>query len=302
MLRIFRYTTFRIACCAQVRRPSTFQTFPPSPVLPVMVKRKRSTVADVSSATTEASPIDMSKVRSTDIPLPPNVAKNAPKATRRQSARGGVAANTNPDVNPDVLDGKMALRASPDGHEDGETPSHLKSGASNGTANGISVVPDSTTDMAPPKTNAVGANGVGAAPTAGDTPPSKGRRKKAPAQNIKVEDEESNTGVVNGAAKNVTGSTEDTGASGDPEDAEGLEEDEIEVKEALSRPPPVNSEYLPLPWKGRLGYVRRSHCANMHTRLTHIRHVSIPISATPTPQSSALEPVALLASLSIAIP
>ena len=28
-----------------------------------------------------------------------------------------------------------------------------------------------------------------------------------------------------------------------------------EVKEALSRPPPVNSDYLPLPWKGRLGYV-----------------------------------------------
>ena len=32
--------------------------------------------------------------------------------------------------------------------------------------------------------------------------------------------------------------------------------DEEEVQEALSRPPPVNSDYLPLPWKGRLGYVR----------------------------------------------
>lgn len=28
-----------------------------------------------------------------------------------------------------------------------------------------------------------------------------------------------------------------------------------EVKEAIVRPPPVNSSYLPLPWKGRLGYV-----------------------------------------------
>lgn len=28
-----------------------------------------------------------------------------------------------------------------------------------------------------------------------------------------------------------------------------------ELKEALGRPPPVNSGYLPLPWKGRLGYV-----------------------------------------------
>ena len=41
----------------------------------------------------------------------------------------------------------------------------------------------------------------------------------------------------------------------DPE-AEGEDEaDEQELKEALSRPPPVNSSYLPLPWKGRLGYV-----------------------------------------------
>jgi hypothetical protein len=29
-----------------------------------------------------------------------------------------------------------------------------------------------------------------------------------------------------------------------------------EITQALSRPPPVNSDYLPLPWKGRLGYVR----------------------------------------------
>jgi len=34
---------------------------------------------------------------------------------------------------------------------------------------------------------------------------------------------------------------------------------EAEITQALSRPPPVNSEYLPLPWKGRLGYVRRYH-------------------------------------------
>lgn len=43
----------------------------------------------------------------------------------------------------------------------------------------------------------------------------------------------------------------------DPED-DGIEEaDEEEIQAALSRPPPVNSDYLPLPWKGRIGYVRR---------------------------------------------
>lgn len=45
---------------------------------------------------------------------------------------------------------------------------------------------------------------------------------------------------------------------GDPE-AEGEEAaDEEELTEALSRAPPVNSDYLPLPWKGRLGYVSDS--------------------------------------------
>lgn len=52
----------------------------------------------------------------------------------------------------------------------------------------------------------------------------------------------------------------------DPE-AEGDEEaDEEEIKEALSRPPPVHSDYLPLPWKGRLGYVRSS---------TTVRYITI---------------------------
>jgi UV DNA damage endonuclease len=45
----------------------------------------------------------------------------------------------------------------------------------------------------------------------------------------------------------------------DPE-AEGDEEaDEEEIQAALCRPPPVHSGYLPLPWKGRLGYVRLNH-------------------------------------------
>lgn len=42
----------------------------------------------------------------------------------------------------------------------------------------------------------------------------------------------------------------------DPESDEDVPVDPEEFKEALSRPPPVNSDYLPLPWKGRLGYVR----------------------------------------------
>lgn len=41
----------------------------------------------------------------------------------------------------------------------------------------------------------------------------------------------------------------------DPELAEEENVPPEELQEALGRPPPVNSGYLPLPWKGRLGYV-----------------------------------------------
>lgn len=46
-----------------------------------------------------------------------------------------------------------------------------------------------------------------------------------------------------------------------------LQDSDITVmKQEAARPPPVNSEYLPLPWKGRLGYVNipcHSPCAKL---------------------------------------
>ena len=56
---------------------------------------------------------------------------------------------------------------------------------------------------------------------------------------------------------------EDTSALGlpaqdssmDPESEEEVLVDADELQDALTRPPAVNSSYLPLPWKGRLGYV-----------------------------------------------
>ncbi|KIY01234.1 uncharacterized protein Z520_02786 [Fonsecaea multimorphosa CBS 102226] len=59
----------------------------------------------------------------------------------------------------------------------------------------------------------------------------------------------------------------------DPE-ADGDEEaNPEELKEALSRPPPVNSSYLPLPWKGRLGYA----CLN-----TYLRAANPPVFSSRT--------------------
>ncbi|KAL2840191.1 UV-endonuclease UvdE-domain-containing protein [Aspergillus pseudoustus] len=59
----------------------------------------------------------------------------------------------------------------------------------------------------------------------------------------------------------------------DPESDEEVPIEAEELQEALSRPPPVNSSYLPLPWKGRLGYA----CLN-----TYLRYSNPPIFCSRT--------------------
>ena len=78
-------------------------------------------------------------------------------------------------------------------------------------------------------------------------------------------------------------------------EAEGDEEaDEEEIQAALSRPPPVNSDYLPLPWKGRLGYVSFTHTLDqMRPLLIASRLAYVHIFAFRILPCSALEPVAL---------
>lgn len=56
----------------------------------------------------------------------------------------------------------------------------------------------------------------------------------------------------------VTPSGRPEDASFNPESDEEVPIEAEELKTALSKPPPVNSSYLPLPWKGRLGYVSSS--------------------------------------------
>ncbi|KAK6829097.1 hypothetical protein RU639_003550 [Aspergillus parasiticus] len=59
----------------------------------------------------------------------------------------------------------------------------------------------------------------------------------------------------------------------DPESDEDVPVQPEELREALSRPPPVNSSYLPLPWKGRLGYA----CLN-----TYLRYSNPPVFCSRT--------------------
>lgn len=282
MLRTVHNLTLCFAHRVPQRASLISQSFQAPISFPNMAKRKRSAVAAASTAAMEAPVVVRPKIRQTEVPLPPNVTTDAPKPTRRQSSRGSKNGSTNPNANSDVLDGVSALRASPDGHEDGRPESHLTPGMSNGTAKGA--VKDVTAET----------------PSA-EAPVGKGRRKKAPAPQLKSEPEETKDTVVKGVAKSISAPAETNGMAGDPEDAEGLEEDEVEIKEALSRPPPVNSDYLPLPWKGRLGYVCISYTRCVTSINTCIRPVSTRTSAVQILPYSALERVVSQASSSIGI-
>ena len=114
--------------------------------------------------------------------------------------------------------------------------------------------------------NEEGVNGVEGAVNGTATKREKGRPKAAvPNGHVKPTEE-------SGAAPAATKNSKEA-EPGDPE-AEGIEEaDEEEVKEALSRPPPINSDYLPLPWKGRLGYA----CLN-----TYLRNSNPPVFSSRT--------------------
>ncbi|KAF3384518.1 hypothetical protein F1880_003065 [Penicillium rolfsii] len=76
--------------------------------------------------------------------------------------------------------------------------------------------------------------------------------------------------ILNG---DVPPSAERVEAALDPESDEDVPVDPEELQEALTRPPPVNSSYLPLPWKGRLGYA----CLN-----TYLRYSNPPVFCSRT--------------------
>ena len=203
--------------CRLGGRGIALRTFP----LPrfAMAKRKASALATV--ATDSVSP-----------PLPP------PKRPARRKAN---LTSTNPDANADVLDGPEALRASPDAEGKGERfaienvddvdKAQIKE-EENGLR-GVDGNSDSSLSDAPEIESPIQAK-----------PKANGKAKNKSLKTEKAPKAESATPPPKKEPQNL-----------DPE-ADGEEEaDEAEIQAASQRPPAVNSDYLPLPWKGRLGYV-----------------------------------------------
>jgi UV DNA damage endonuclease len=186
---------------------------------------------------------------------PPNSATK-PRAPKRQASRRGKI-DTNPDHNPDIVDGKTALRASPDADEKGESLEIWKVNGGPKT---------------PAKANGTNGNakdeGSDSSLSEIEMPvptPSK-KQKKTPTKSSiaakKGADEIKAFKAEQAAKKAAEGKIkkEEDGDEWDKrldpdEDDAGPAEDVDVMKKEAGRPPPVNSEYLPLPWKGRLGYV-----------------------------------------------
>ncbi|KAI9722034.1 MAG: UV-damage endonuclease [Candelaria pacifica] len=182
-------------------------------------KRKQSNIATGPPLTT--TPI-----------LPPGVPVPSVRRTSQRKAAQPEPLpniNTNPNANSKIVDGPQALRASPDGSSSPgiEVPRKTPSLINGTTGNSDSSLSELSDFDSPKKQPPPAAKAKAAA---------KPKVEKKPAAKVKKEVGEEKTYV-------------------DPEaDGEEGPEEEEEVQAALTRPPPVNSDYLPLPWKGRLGY------------------------------------------------
>jgi len=243
-------------------------------------KRKRPSLAAVPTKQADTLPPVLHETpilppSNHDIPTPAPGSR-PPKPTRQASRRGKV--DTNPDHNADIVDGPAALRASPDADEMGEALDVNK--VNGGTANsrkvngGKRAVKDEESDsplsdLDTPMTTEIKKNKK--TPTKSSIAAKKGSdeikafkaeqaAKKATEVKVKKEDD-------------------DGTARGDPDgDDDLLTEDIDAVKQEAARPPPVHSDYLPLPWKGRLGYVstilspRSRSCSDVSSGL--FEHIS----------------------------
>ncbi|TVY89476.1 UV-damage endonuclease [Lachnellula willkommii] len=201
-------------------------------------KRKRSSVANTASAVK---------------PPPP----------KRQASRRGKI-DTNPDHNADIVDGKTALRASPDADEKGESLDVQK----------VAQEPP----RIPAKTNGVKEEDEDSPLSDLETPapPSIQKQKRSPTKSsisAKKGSDEIKAFKAEQAAKKAAATKvkkeddeDEWDKRVDPDgDEDGPAEDIDTLKNEAARPPPVNSDYLPLPWKGRLGYA----CLNTYLRFSN---------------------------------
>jgi hypothetical protein len=226
-----------------VLRPSHFANS--RHLLKTMPKRKSSTTARAAQSVAAAMPLPTFE----NLTFPPAKRRASQRIVTQQKNQ---AYSLNPDLNPEVLDGPEALRASPDAEELDERLNVEKLGIAD------NVKDESDSDSSPITCRDSGSSlSDMSEETSEEEPPSykKGRANK-PRTPVKVQNRSAITPKLPKVAHTPMKKEEEQKPQFLDPEADGDEEaDEGEIQEALSRPPPVNSDYLPLPWNGRLGYV-----------------------------------------------
>ncbi|KAL8827877.1 MAG: hypothetical protein Q9191_002925 [Dirinaria sp. TL-2023a] len=204
-----------------------------------MGKRKSATLAQESSF-----------AKGESIP-PPSLDNEARPAKRRASQRQPSQAkakkplSTNPDENANVLDAPGPLRASPDADENDERMDLAQAGM------------DVENQIKNEKDDEPLANGDESdSPLSELESPVQPEKAKKPGQAATKVDQKQvkSESKPSGATKTKNNEPAKDSQFLDPEADDVEEADEEEIQAALLRPPPVNSDYLPLPWKGRIGY------------------------------------------------
>ena len=198
-------------------------------------KRKSSTLVDESTADT----------------VPP-LKVGAPPPVKRRARENYVTVSTNPAKNKEILDGIEAMRASPDAQGSGEKFNAKRAGLKRKS------IKDEADDVPSLVEDAGSASSLSElSETEPSAPPKSATKKgKATANQKKKESKE---------ATEAKAKKESKADAADPEAEVEEEADEEEIRDALSRPPPVNSDFLPLPWNGRLGYA----CLNTYLRFSN---------------------------------
>jgi hypothetical protein len=211
-------------------------------------KRKRSSVA----ASAAVPPV----LHETSI-LPPGSSLKPPAPKRQASRRGKI--DTNPDHNADIVDGKTALRASPDADEEGEALAIEK-------INMGSKTPAKTSDAKNPVKDEDSDSPLSDLEPETHIPTPGKKQKKTPTKSsiaAKKGSDEIKAFKAEQAAKKAAETKvkkeedeDEWDKRADPDGDDAAPEEDVDVmKKEAGRPPPVNSDYLPLSWKGRLGYV-----------------------------------------------
>lgn len=260
-------------------------------------KRRRSTGANGAGAKTQ-SPMD----ESNGVAIP---SSTIPTGNGYPSTKF----DTNPDRNPEVIDGQAALRASPDADEPGEALDLAKAGSvppitpvkglgAKRRKTASKVKQESDSPLSDVNVEAVV---VASAKKGKKTPTKSSVSAKKGADEIKAFIAQQKANKVEESKVKKEEAEDEWDKRADPDgDDDGPAEDADVVKLEASRPPPVNSDYLPLPWKGRLGYV--SAARQIVALADFDRHASIHICACALRQSSPREPAALHRYWSTAIP